>query len=229
LDSRRFGRTLAAVGLVLGPLLFLLDAAIDPAWAEGDAAYLAEVAASRTTYITAEVASTVGSLLLIAGMIGVMRLMRGSRVTLGQVAAGIVAIGFVGLTGSIAFSVFDLAMAGFDDRQAMVDLRGELQDSGPYRAFWFIFSAVATVGGLVLLAIALLLRPVVSRWVPALILVAAVIWYFGGSEQVPYATAWLLLTIAFAPLGARVWSLGDAAWARWESPPRTEAGTQRLS
>lgn len=206
MDSRSFGRTLAAAGLVLGPLLFLLDAAIDPAWADGDAAYLAEVESNRATYITAEVASTLGSLLLVAGMIGVMHLMRGPRLTLGQVAAGIVAIGFIGLTGSIAFSVVDLAMAGFDDREAMAELRGVLQDSGPYRAFWLIFSAMATVGGLVLLAIALLLRPVVPRWTPALILVAAVIWYLRGGEQVLFAGAWLLLTIAFVPLGLRVWS-----------------------
>ena len=67
-------------------------------------------------------------------------------------------------------------------------------------------AGMATVGGLVLLAIALLLRPVVSRWAPALILLAAVIWYLRGGEQVLFAGAWLLLTIAFVPLGIRVWS-----------------------
>ena len=187
-----------------GPLLFLLDAVIDPAWADEDAAYLAEVASNRTTYITAEVASTVGALLLIAGMIGVMHLMRGPRVTFGQVAAGIVAVGLIGLTGSLAFSVLDLAMAGFDDREAMVEFHAELQDSGPYRAFWLVFSALATVGGLILLAIALYRSRVVARWAPLTIGAAALLWYARGGDQAAFIAAWALLTIGFLPLASRV-------------------------
>ncbi|MEJ7803731.1 MAG: hypothetical protein WKH68_10245 [Candidatus Limnocylindria bacterium] len=220
---------LAAAGLVLGPLLFLLDGVIDPAWADDDAAYLAEVASSRTAYITAELASTIGALLLIAGMVGVMRVMRGPRVTFGQVAAGVVTVGLIGLTGSLAFSVFDLAMAGFDDRGAMVELRAELQDSGPYRAFWLAFSAIATLGGLILLAIALYRRRIVARWAPAAVCVAILLWYLGGSEQALYTASWVLLSIAFAPLAARIWSLGDDAWAQWETRLGSEADGRNLS
>ena len=204
MGSREIGRTLAAGGLVLGPLLFLFDAVLDPAWADDDAAYLAEVAANRTAYIIAEVSSAIGALLLIAGMVGVTATMSGPRVTFGQVAAGIMTVGLIGLTGSLAFSVVDLAMAGFGDRGAMVELRAELQDSGPYRAFWLAFSALATVGGLLLLAVALYLRRVVPRWAPTAICASALLWYIGGSEQALYAMSWLLLTTAFLPLAKRV-------------------------
>ena len=203
--SRPFSRALAAGGLVLGPLLFLLDALIDPAWAADDAAYLAEVASSETVYLAAEVASTIGALFLIAGMIGLMHELRGPRVTFAQIAAGVVAVGLIGLTGSLAFSVVDLAMADFPDRSAMADLRAELQNGWAYRAFWLAFSAVATVGGLVLLAIALFRLRVVPRWAPAAMCAAALLWYAGGSEQAVYASAWVLLTIAFAPLAALIW------------------------
>jgi hypothetical protein len=204
LDSTRFGRTLAAAGLVAGPLLFLLDAAIDPAWADGDAAYLAEVAANRTTYIAAEIASTAGALLLIAGMIGVMHLMRGPRVTFGQVAAGVVTVGLIGLTGSLAFSVLDLAMADFGDRGTMAELHAELQDSRPYRAFWLVFSALATVGGLILLAIALYRTRVIARWAPLTIGAATLLWYARGGDQAAVIATWALLTVGFFPLAARV-------------------------
>lgn len=223
-DSRSFGRRLAAIGLVLGPLLFLLDTAIDPAWAEDDATYLAEVAGNEVTYTLAELASTVGALLLIAGMLGVMRLLRGPRLSLGQIAAGVVTVGLIGLTSSFAFSVFDLAMADFEDRPVMVDLRTELEHSDAYRAYWLVFFRGATVGGLIFLAVAIARRRVVHPWSPAGVVVAALLWSLGGGEQVLSATSSLLLALALAPLAARIWSLSDEAWARWEIPLQTAAG-----
>ncbi len=219
-ESRGLGRRLAAIGLVLGPLLFLLDTVIDPAWAEDDATYLVEVAENEFTYTIAELASTVGALLLIAGMLGVMRLLRGLKVSLGQVAAAIVTVGLIGLTGSFAFSVFDLAMASFEDRGAMVELRAELQDSGPYRAYWLVFFRGATVGGLILLAVAIARRRIVRPWSPAAVIVAALLWSLGGGEQILNATSSLLLAIALTPLAARIWSFSDEAWAEWEIPVR---------
>ena len=195
---------LAATGLLAGPLLFLLDAAIDPAWASDDAAYLTEVDSNRAIYTAGELASTAGALLLIAGMIGVMHVLRGPRVTLGQIAAGIVTVGLIGLTGSLAFSVVDLAMAGSEDRAAMIELRSELEESAPYRAFWLGFSALATVGGLILLAVALLRARAVPVWAPLVMLAAAVLWYARGGEQAAFIAAWALLAIGFLPLADRL-------------------------
>ncbi len=204
MDPRAVGRTLAATGLVAGPLLFLADAAIDPAWANSDAAYLAEVASNRATYIAAELASTLGALFLIAGMLGVMQLVRGPRATLVQFAAGIVVIGLIGLTGSLAFSIVDLAMADSADRAAMAELRAELQDSAPYRAFWLVFSAAATLGGLLLLAVALYLCRTVPRWAPAAICAGVLLWYLRGGDQAAFIASWALLTIGLTPLALAI-------------------------
>ena len=198
---------MAAAGLVLGPLLFLLDVLIDPAWAKDDATYLDEVAANEAAYLAGEIASTIGALFLIAGMAGVVRLLREDRVAVGQIAAVLVAVGLIGLTGSFAFSVLDLAMADFSDRAAMVELRAELEDSGAYRAFWLVFSAGATVGGLIVLAGALYRKRIVPAWSPAAILAGALVWSVIGGEQAAYATAWLLLAAGLAPLATRVGSL----------------------
>ena len=228
-NSRRFGRTLAAIGLVLGPLLFFLDTLIDPAWAGDNAAYLAEVAGNKGAYITAEVASTFGALIFIPGTIGVMRLMRGRRVTLGQFAAGIVTVGLIGLTASFAFSVFDLAMADFEDREAMVDLRAELEDSSAYDAYWLTFFSAGTVLGLILLAVALLRRRIVPVWSPTLLVVASGLWYVGGGERFLNALSLLMLAAALAPLAVLMWSLSDDDWERWEIPLERKAGGGRLS
>jgi Domain of unknown function (DUF4386) len=217
-DSRRFSRSLAAIGLVLGPLLFLLDTLIDPAWARDDAAYLAEVAGDEARYVIAEVASTLGALIWIVGMIGVMRLLRRRRLTLGQLAAGMVTFGLIGLTASFAFSVFDLAMADFGNREAMVHLHAELGDSFAYKAYWLTFFSAGTVLGLILLAVALLRQRLVAPWSPILLIVASVFWHVAGGERVTEALALLMLTAALAPLAAQIWSLSDEDWARWEVP-----------
>jgi hypothetical protein len=227
-DSRRFSRSLAAIGLVLGPLLFLFDTLIDPAWAGDDAAYLAEVAGHKARYVIAELASTLGALAWIVGMLGVMRLLRRRRVTLGQLAAGIVTFGLIGLTASFAFSVFDLAMADFENRGAMVHLHAELGDSFAYKAYWLIFFSAGTVLGLILLGVALLRNRLVAPWSPILLIVASVFWHVAGGERVTDALALVMLAAALAPLTARIWSLSDEDWGRWEIPFEGTTGEGEL-
>jgi hypothetical protein len=226
-DSRRLSRTLAATGLVVGPLLFLVDALIDPAWSSRNAAYLAEVAGNRTTNLVAEVIATAGALLFIPGTIGVMRLMRGRRLTLGQVAAGLVTVGLIGLTASLAFNAFDLAMADFHDRGAMVAFREELRHSGPYNAYWLFFFFGGVVLGSLLLAIALFRRRIVPRWSPVLLVAAMVLWSVEGDEQAMNVLSLLLLAAALAPFAWRIWSLTDDEWERWVVPLDETPGRRR--
>jgi hypothetical protein len=226
-DSRTFSRRLAAVGLVAGPLLFLLDTVIDPAWDGDPAAYLAEVADNRSAYIAGEVAATAGSLLFIPGTIGVMRLMRGPRVTFGYLAAGLFTVGLIGLTASLAFNAFDLAMADFADRKAMEAFREQLQHSGAYDAYGFVFFLGGIVLGAILLAIALLLRPIVPVWSPILLAVAVVLWSVIGEEQLWNALSLVLLAASLVPLARLIWSLGDEEWERWVLPVEGRAGRQR--
>jgi hypothetical protein len=226
LDSRRFSRVLAAIGLVAGPLLLLTDTLIDPAWDPDDADYLMEVAENKTANIAAETIATVGTLLLIPGALGVMRLLRGRTVTFGQLAAGLLTVGLIGLTASLAFNAFDIAMADFDDRRAMIAFRDELQDSGAYNAYWLVFFYGGVVLGSLLLAIALVLRRLVPIWSPLLLAVAVVLWSV-GDEKAVNAVSLVLLTLALVPLALRIWSLADDDWERWVIPastPRARGG-----
>jgi hypothetical protein len=226
-DSRNFSRTLAAIGLVAGPLLLLFDALIDPAWDRESAAYLAEVSGNRSAYVAGEVAATVGSLLFIAGTIGVMHLMRGRRVTFGYLAAGLLTFGLIGLTASLAFNAFELAMADFDDRKAMVVFRAELQHSGAYDAYGYAFFLGGIVLGSGLLAIALLRRRIVPVWSPTLLAVAVVLWSVTGAEQSWTALSLVILAASLAPVALRMWSLGDEEWEQWELPIEGRASRPR--
>jgi hypothetical protein len=218
-DSRSFSRTLAAVGLVAGPLLFLVDTLIDPAWEADNAAYLAQIAANKNANITAEVTATVGSLIFIPGAIGVMRLLRGPRVSLGQLAAGLLTIGLIGLTASLAFNAVDVAMADFENREAaMVAFRGELEGNGVIEAYWLSFFVGGIVFGSLLLAIALLRRRIVPIWSPILLILATVLWAVEGEKKLLNGISLVLLTAALAPLALRIWSLRDDEWEKWTIP-----------
>ena len=227
-DSRRISRRLAALGLVAGPVLLLVDALMDPAWSSNDAVYLAEVAHNKTTNIVSESIATAGALVLVAGALGIMRLMRGPRLTLGQVAAAILTIGLIGLTASLAFNAFDIAMADFSDRRAMIAFHHDLEHSAAYNLYWIVFFYCGVVLGSLLVAIALLRRPIVPRWSPALLIAAVGLWSIEGGRQALNALSLALLTIALLPLGARIWSLSDDEWEQWVVPldatPRPAAG-----
>jgi Domain of unknown function (DUF4386) len=214
-DSRNFARTLAATGLIAGPVLHFAGALLDPAWADDSAEYLREVAADEGLYAAAGVLFTVGSLLFVAGALGVARLLRGRRVTLGQIGASLIAIGLIGLTAAMAFNGFDIALADFGDRDAAAALSDELEDSVLLNVYWVSFFFVGIVLGSVLLAIALFRGRIVPIWSPILILAAVVVGFVGGEERVLSALTFLVLAAGFLPLAAKMWSIGDEAWAEW--------------
>jgi Domain of unknown function (DUF4386) len=216
-DSRNFSRTLAAIGLIAGPLLFCGEALLDPAWAEDSAEYLAEVAADKGRYIAAGAVGTIGSLLFIPGLLGVMRLFRGRSVTLGQIAAGLLALGVIGLSAGLAFNGFDIILADHADRAAAVEIYDDGDENGAVIAYFLFFFFIGIVLGSILLAIALFRRRIVPIWSPILLVVAILLGFFAGEESaIANAISFLVLTAALAPLAMLIWGLSDDEWERWE-------------
>ena len=216
-DSRNFSRTLAAIGLIAGPLLLCIESLLDPAWASDSAEYLAEVAADKGRYIAAGAAGTIGSLLFIPGLLGVMRLFRGRSVTLGQIAAGLLTVGVIGLTAILAFNGFDVILADHADRAAAVEIYDELDDSGALIAYFLFFFFIGIVLGSILLAIALFRRRIVPIWSPILLVVSILVSFFASEESaIVNAISFLILTAALAPLAMLIWGLSDDEWERWD-------------
>lgn len=117
-----------------------------------------------------------------------------------------------------------LAMTDFENRAAMVHLHAELGDGFAYKAYWLTFFSAGTVLGLILLAAVLLRQRIVSLWSPVLLILASLFWHVAGGERVTDALALVLLAAALAPLAARIWSLSDEDWARWEIPLEAKVG-----
>jgi hypothetical protein len=218
-DSRNFSRTLAAIGLIAGPVLLCISTLLDPAWASDSAEYLSEVADDKGRYIAAGAVGTIASLLFIPGLLGVMRLFRGRSITLGQIAAGLIAVGVIGLTAGLAFNGFDVILADHSDRAAAVQIYDDLDDNGAVLAYFLFFFFIGIVLGSILLAIALFRRRIVPIWSPILLVAAILLGFFAGEESaVVNAISFLVLAAALAPLAMRIWALTDDEWERWELP-----------
>ncbi|MDQ4145452.1 MAG: hypothetical protein M3198_17265, partial [Actinomycetota bacterium] len=217
-DSRNFGRTLAALGLVAGPALYLLATLVDPAWSDDPVTYMQEVADAKGRYVLAGVLWTLGSFLFVAGALGVVRLLRGRAVTLGQVGGCLLTIGAIGTTGVLAFYGFDVALADFADRPAAVAFSEELEASALLNAYYLVVFLGGIALGSVLLAIALIRRRLVPIWSPILLMVSPVLAFIGQTRALGVLSL-LLFVVALFPLAMRIWALSDDDWERWEPLP----------
>jgi Domain of unknown function (DUF4386) len=216
-DSRRFSRKFAAIALIAAPLLMALGNFIDPAWSDDTAEYLAEVADGEGAYLTAGVLWTLGSLLLVVGMLGVVRLVRGRRVTLGQIGAGLIIFGAIGMSAGLAFNGFEIAMAAEDNREAMVSLSDAVEESTALTIYWVSFFMGGIVLGVILLTVSLFRTKIVPIWAPILLVVSIVLG-FAGDNQVIGGLSFIVLAAGFLPLAQRMLATSDDEWERWVLP-----------
>lgn len=222
-DSARFSRNLAVAGLVAGPLLLALSSFLDPAWSDDSAGYLEEVAANEGAYIAAGALATIGTLLFIAGMLGVLRLLRRPGIGLGQIAAALLTIGLIGLVPTLAFNGLDVVLTDAENRDAAVAIFDSVEDNGAVAAYWLGFFLLGIVLGSLLLAIALFRSRVVPIWSP-LLLIASLVLGFVGTSAVLSGLSFLLIAGALLPLAMRIRALNDEEWRRWE--PLASGGPQ---
>ena len=207
-------------------MLLLISTLVDPAWSDDSAEYLAEVADDKGLYILAGILGSLGSLLLIPGMLGVARLFRERRVTLGQIAATLVTIGLIGITAILAFNGFDVALADLDDRAAAVTVYDDIEENAAIVAYFVTIFFIGFVLGSILLAIALFRRRIVPIWSPILLIVSSLIGFVGPEEQAGEHP--LLRRHHRGPVSR--WRCGsggsrDDEWERWELPLDTPAST----
>jgi hypothetical protein len=217
-DSRNFSRTLAGLGLIAGPALFLVSQILSPAWSDDTAEYLEEVAGDEGLHLLSALLFLLGGMLLLAGALGVIKLMRrGRRVSLGQVAGFLVALGTVATTAFYVLSVIDISMVDeAADRAEMVALSERAEDSGGAAIFFIPYFFLGFVLGFILLGIAMIRSRVVPVWAGIAVLASIVVAFVGGDSQAASVVGGVLLLAGLTPLGLRILSLSDDHWERWQ-------------
>lgn len=228
-DSVEFSRTSAAVSLVLGALFFLAASLVEPAWAPDERAYLAEIAAAANRYQASGVLNALGSAATVFGLIGVLHLLRGRRVTLGQLGAGLVIMGSVLMAGHWLIVLVETAGAQVDPDRAL-ELLTTAQES-PWVALVYVGEVGGLILGWVLMAVGLWTRRATPVWVPVALLLSTAVTFLPSNAPPPGTYQWrtssqaiavvssALLGAALVGLALRILSLPDEAWARWQPLP----------
>jgi hypothetical protein len=216
MDSRALSRKLAAVGLILGAVLLAVSGLVDPAWADDGDEYLQEVGEATGRYAIAGALLSLAALMMVAGMLGVAKLLRRRRLTLGQVAATMIAVGFMGLTAGLAFNSLDIVLAEAENREAAVAIYDDIEDEAGAIVYFVIVFFICAMLGLLLLAISLFRRrDVVPIWSPIVLLLGIVATFALGESSVGSFVGGLVLAAGLFPLAMRMWSLTDEQWERW--------------
>jgi hypothetical protein len=228
-DSVEFSHTSAAVSLVLGALCSLAANLVDPAWAPDERAWVDEVAAASNRYQASAVLNALAATTTAFGLVGVLHLLRGRRVTLGQLGAGLVIMSWVLVGGHWLINLVETAGAQVDPDRALKLLTTAQQS--PWAALAYVGYFVGLILGPVLMAVGLWKRRATPVWVPAALLLSTAVAFLPANSPPPGTYQWrtssqaiavvssALLGAALVGLALRILSLPNEAWARWQPLP----------
>jgi hypothetical protein len=207
-DGRNFARTFTGLALIVGPLLLLIAQIIQPDVDHGGSTAdklkeLADVASNKGAYLTAGIIFLFGGLITAAGAVGLIHFFRGRKVTLGQIASALVAMGaaasmvFYGY-GSVEYEMVNHANLNRAQMAQLLHATNMPASGAPV----FLMFLIGVVIGLILLGIACWRTKVVS------------------------IIGFVVLTAGLGTLGWSVLSSSDESWdAPREQLAAARAGT----
>ena len=219
-DARSTSRLLGAFGLVAGPILFLLSNLVSPAWADDTSAYLGEVAAAPDRHVASGALFLAGTVAFVPGLIAVARLLRGRSVGLGQIGALLIAVAGPVTGGLIlAINVAEVASVEALDRAQAIAFSERAEDSTTAAVAFFGLFLGGFAIGTILLAYGLFRRRVVPIWSPVLLVAWLAGLFFLSNGRLGSTLVSALGALAFLPVAAKLLTIPDDQWERWEPAP----------
>ncbi len=217
-----FRRSLAAIGLVLGPLALLIASIVEPDTSDDGAAYLAEVAKHTGALQVSTILYLIGFTALVAGVIGIVHMIRERGVVLAHVAGLVAAVGLVFFVGLVATGVYDLSLAENAARAEAVKAYDGVDD---YVVSYFVFipALLGTFLGLLLLSVAAWRARFAPTWVPIVVFLGFVLVIAGDSSKAVNVIGNLLLLAGFGFMGVKLFGLTDEEWDRPQTAPPAPA------
>lgn len=218
-DSRNFTRTLAAISLIVTPLLLLASAIIGPDLGDNYTEELANIADNEAAYVISGLLFLVSPLFFVPGMLGVVRLLRRRGVTLGQVGAAMIMFGALLTVAFYGWGLIEYIAAteaGFD-RAEMARLFDEAEESALAVPVWLGGFLIGLTLGSILLAISLWRNQVVPIWSPIALVLSTLINFVAEDKWIATAS-FALLFIALWPIAQKLLSITDDEWEGWHLP-----------
>jgi MFS family permease len=216
-DGRNFARTFTGLALIAGPLLLLIAQLVGPDTDHGGSVQdklkeLSDVASSKGAYLTSGILFLLAGLVLAAGAVGLIHYFRGRKVTLGQIASAMVAMGaaasmvFYGY-GSVEYEMVNHSNLNRDQMAQLLHATSMPASGAPV----FLMFVIGVVLGLILLGIACWRTRVVPVWASLLIAAAGILAFFGPGKAVSIAS-FVVLTAGLGTLGLTVLRSSDESW-----------------
>jgi hypothetical protein len=191
------------LSLIVAPALLLLGNAIDPGASDEAAARLPEIAGDRGRYVAAGYLLLVAAWAFVPGLIGLVRLFEGPRVTLGQVGAGMLLVGTITTVAFVGFGVYEYeaATSGLDPAQ-MARLVDNAEESAVVIPLFVVFLVGVVIGSFIV-AWSLWRRRIVPIWSPAAIVVGTILNFMADGAALS-ATAFAFQLVGFGWVGVRM-------------------------
>ena len=213
-----FRRSLAATGLILGPLALLAAAVIEPDTGDEGAEYLADVAKHAGAVEATTILFLIGFTALLAGVIGIVHMIRERGVVLAHIAGVMAALGLVFFVGLVTTSLYDISLAENAARAEAVKAYDGVED---YATAYIILipALLGTMIGLILLGVAAWRARFAPVWVPVVIFIGFIGVMAGDGNKVMNVIADLLLLAGFGFMGVKLFGLTDDEWDRPQTAP----------
>jgi hypothetical protein len=197
--------------MIMSPLLQLIAFTIVPDLPEDSGAFLAAVAANRTTHFATLVLYLLSAILLVPALAGLMHILRHRGVVLGHIGAGFLLLGIFGRVGLVFVLLVALEMASPEANQGEMIALWDRIDVGIYPVLSVMLMAFYM--GAILLFIGLYRARIAPLWA-MLAVVATTLLVIFATSKVLVIPAMALFTLALGWIGWRVLAMSDADWER---------------
>jgi hypothetical protein len=227
-NPRRFSRIVAAVALVLAPIVTLAGMLATPWEKEATtASYHDALAAHPEQAGIAALLLHFGYLLLLPAALGVLHLTRRHTPKVAHIGGALAVIGLATLPGLLVTDYYDLALAQNLPRAQSV----EIADSAmTWPAGVMLATTIAPMFfGLVTLMVAAVRTGVAPVWAPVAVAVGWILPFASGTGLVPAAVGAALIGAALIPLGVKVAGMSDQAWAERAFSRTTRAKAPKMA
>ena len=180
-DPHRFRKTVAGIGMVVAPLLFLASAIVSPRLESDEASQIAVVAGEMDRWFASSLLGMLSLIALVPAILGLMHMLRERETALGHWGGALALLGAMLAMGGTAISLvmWQMGAAGADQAE-MASLLTRLHDTAGV-AIPFFYGGFALAAGLVLLSAGLMRAHAAHSLAAACLAIGAVLFVVGSA------------------------------------------------
>lgn len=211
-DQRNFTRTLAGLSLVAAPLFLLASVLVGPHLSDDGAERMSEIAANEGRHVAGHYLLLLGAWTFVPALIGLCRVFRGPRVTLGQAGASVLLVGWISTIALFGLGAYEHeAVRPTLDRAQMSQLADHVAGSAVMTPLIAVTFVVGIAIGSLVVAWSLWRRRFVPFWAPAALVVWTILDVIANDTSTSAIAAAFLL-VGLGAVGLRLLSMSDEEW-----------------